>query len=114
VRCSQCELRVACLGGSICLHPDKSSSWGMAAYLISVSLLASTFISGLFYWFDPDVVTKKYVLLTWISGSFWTLLTYYGYYWYRYRVRKRKEEEKSRWAIGYYIFWSKHKNKHGK
>jgi uncharacterized BrkB/YihY/UPF0761 family membrane protein len=92
ISCIDCSLQLRCLGGPKCIHPDHGGSWAMSGYLISVSLLCTTVMSGLMYVYDPPVVIKKYLLLTWVSGSFWTLLSYHGYYYFQRKRRKREEE----------------------
>lgn len=92
ISCTDCSLQLRCLGGPKCIHPDRCGSWAMSGYLVFVSLLCTTVISGLMYVYDPSVVTTNYLLLTWISGSFWTLLSYHGYYYFQRRRRAREEE----------------------
>ena len=92
VSCTKCSLQLICLGGPKCIHPDHSGSWAMSGFLVFVSLFSTTVIASLVYVYDSPVVTKKYLLLTWISGSFWTLISYHGYYYFQRRRRKREEE----------------------
>jgi hypothetical protein len=89
VKCSSCELKLKCLGGPKCIHPDKGTSWGMTGYLISVSAIASLLVAGIMFCSDTFTITKNYFLLTWISGSIWTLLFYHVVQWIQRRKRKR-------------------------
>jgi len=92
IRCGNCELRLLCLGGSNCIHRDRDQSWRMNLYLISVSAITTLLISSLMFWRDLATITKSYCILTWVSGSIWTVLFYNLFYYVKRRRRKREEE----------------------
>ena len=65
----------------------------MSLYIVSISAVSTLVLSSVLFWYDPSTVTRKYFLLTWISGSLWTLIIYHSFYYFQHKRRKREEEK---------------------